>query len=105
MTEQPSTLYAKLLGQTAAITWEELQPFFARGTLLWVDAPHDLIEIAQALVENKQDKVAQWLSQNALSKLDDERASDLQARDPALWAVVVAPWVLAQEGVRGAQAH
>lgn len=37
MTEQPSTLYAKLLGETAAITWQELQPTFARGALLLVD--------------------------------------------------------------------
>ena len=33
MTEQTSTLYAKLLGETAMISWQELQPFFARGAL------------------------------------------------------------------------
>lgn len=33
MTEQTSTLYAKLLGETAVISWAELQPFFARGAL------------------------------------------------------------------------
>ena len=37
MTEEPSTLYAKLLGETASITWKELEPFFAKGALLWVD--------------------------------------------------------------------
>ncbi|PZR38356.1 MAG: DUF2288 domain-containing protein, partial [Ectopseudomonas oleovorans] len=29
MTDQSSTLYAKLLGETAPIRWQELQPFFA----------------------------------------------------------------------------
>jgi hypothetical protein len=37
MTQEPSTLYAKLLGETASITWKELEPFFAKGALLWVD--------------------------------------------------------------------
>jgi hypothetical protein len=97
MTEQPSTLYAKLLGETAAITWQELQPFFARGALLLVDGTQDLIEVAQAVAQNDKDKVAAWLAAGTLSKADDSRAEDLLNRDPELWAVVVAPWVLAQE--------
>ena len=39
MTQEPSTLYAKLLGETASISWKELEPFFAKGALLWVEAP------------------------------------------------------------------
>ncbi|WP_347506037.1 DUF2288 domain-containing protein [Pseudomonas anguilliseptica] len=97
MTEQPSTLYAKLLGETAAITWQELQPFFARGALLLVDGTQDLIEVAQAVALNDQEKVAAWLAAGILSKADDSRAEDLLNRNPELWAVVVAPWVLAQE--------
>ena len=97
MTEQPSTLYAKLLGETAPISWQELQPFFARGALLWVESTQDLIAAAQAVAENDQDKVATWLESGLLSKLDDARAEDLLARDPQLWAVVVAPWVMVQE--------
>lgn len=107
MTEQPSTLssrtlsssalYAKLLGETAAITWQELQPFFARGALLLVGATQDLIAVAQAVAENDQGKVSAWLASGQLKKIDDGCAADLLARDPALWAVVVAPWVLVQE--------
>jgi hypothetical protein len=97
MTEQPSTLYAKLLGETASITWQELQPFFARGALLLVDGAQDLIEVAQAVAQNDQEKVAAWLASGLLSKAEDSQAEDLLLRDPELWAVVVAPWVLAQE--------
>lgn len=97
MTEQPSTLYAKLLGETAPITWQELQPFFARGALLWVAGDLDLIAVAQAVAENDKDSVAAWLIQGLLSQVDDGCAEDLLARDPQLWAVVVAPWVLVQE--------
>ncbi|MES2821684.1 MAG: DUF2288 domain-containing protein [Pseudomonadota bacterium] len=97
MTEQPSTLSAKLLGETAAISWQELQPYFARGALLWVDGALDLIEVAQTLVENDQVRVAGWLAAQQLGKVEETRAQDLLARDPELWAVVVAPWVLVQE--------
>ena len=41
---ETSTLYATLLGQTAEISWQELQPHFAKGSLLRVDAEIDLIE-------------------------------------------------------------
>ncbi|MBB2497135.1 DUF2288 domain-containing protein [Aquipseudomonas ullengensis] len=97
MTEQPSTLYAKLLGETAPISWQELQPFFARGALLWVGAELDLVEVAQAVAEDDQGKVANWLTAGSLRKVEAEIAEDLLARDPKLWAVVVAPWVLVQE--------
>ena len=105
MTEQPSTLYAKLLGETAAITWQELQPFFARGALLLVDGAQDLIEVALAVAQNDEEKVAAWLAAGILSKADDSRAEDLLTRDPELWAVVVAPWVLAQERTPRAPLH
>ncbi|MBU1329216.1 MAG: DUF2288 domain-containing protein [Gammaproteobacteria bacterium] len=97
MSEQPSTLYAKLLGETASITWQELQPFFARGTVLWVEGTQDLVAMATALAENDQAQVQRWLEADVLGKLDDATAADLAERQPSLWAVVVAPWVLVQE--------
>nr|WP_259767632.1 DUF2288 domain-containing protein [Pseudomonas protegens] len=97
MTQEPSTLYAKLLGETASISWKELEPFFAKGALLWVDADLDLIEAAQAVAENQAQKVAAWLAEGKVEKLSATRASDLLERDPQLWAVVVSPWILTQE--------
>lgn len=105
MTEQASTLYAKLLGETAPITWEELQPFFARGALLWVEGKQDLIAVAEAVAENDEAKVAAWLQGGILRKVDDGLAADLLARDPSLWAVVVAPWVLVQERIEAPAVH
>ncbi|WQG59931.1 DUF2288 domain-containing protein [Pseudomonas sp. RTB3] len=97
MTKEASTLYAKLLGETAAITWSELQPFFARGALLWVEAPLDLIEAAEGMAEDNRDKVAAWLAAGHLGEVSATRALDLVERDPSLWAVVVSPWILIQE--------
>jgi hypothetical protein len=90
-------LYAKLLGETAAITWQELQPFFARGALLWVTPGMDLVEVAMAVAEDNGGQVGEWLQSAAISKVEARLAEDLLARDPQLWAVVVAPWVLIQE--------
>lgn len=105
MTEQPSTLYAKLLGETAPITWQELQPFFARGALLWVAGEQDLIEVALGVAEDDRAKVAAWLQAGLLVKVEESRAEDLLARDPQLWAVVVAPWVLIQERAAAPSVH
>lgn len=97
MKQEPSTLYAKLLGETASITWNELQPFFAKGALLWVEPSQDLIAVAQAFAENAEDRVASWLERTEVGKVSESKAMDLLERDPPLWAVVVAPWVLIQE--------
>lgn len=97
MTQQTSTLYAKLLGETARISWEELQPFFARGALLWVAPTLDLISVAEAMAENQHMRVSAWLEAGTLCKVSERHAADLLERDPQLWAVVVSPWVVFQE--------
>ncbi len=105
MADDASTLYAKLLGETAAITWQELQPFFARGALLQVAGEADLVEVAVAVAEDDQAKVAAWLTGGQLAKMPAEQAQDWLERDPDLWAVVVAPWVLVQERVAKLALH
>ncbi|WP_404854084.1 DUF2288 family protein, partial [Escherichia coli] len=48
------------------MSWAELQPFFARGALLQVDAALDLVEVAEALAGDDREKVAAWLSGGGL---------------------------------------
>lgn len=86
-----------MLGETAEISWKELEPFFAKGALLWVDAGLDLIEAAEAMAQDNREKVAAWLAANSLGEVSATRALDLVKRDPGLWAVVVSPWILIQE--------
>lgn len=97
MSQSLSPLYAKLLGETARISWQELQPFFARGALLRVAPGEDLVAIAEGLAEDDRERVAAWLAGGELCKVEAEHAQDFLARDPQLWAVVVAPWVVIQE--------
>jgi len=97
MSQEPSTLYAKLLGETAIIAWQELEPFFARGALLWVDPALDLIAVAQAVAQDDQPLFAGWLKAGQVEKVSATRAQGFVERDPTLWAVVVSPWVMIQE--------
>lgn len=101
MSEQRSTLYAKLLGETAPICWKELEPFFARGAVLHVEAGLNLVEVATVLSMDEKAQAAAWLADGSLSRLSTERAQDWVSRAPDLWAVVVAPWVLVQERTKG----
>ena len=97
MTQEPSTLYAKLLGETSTIEWNALQPFFAKGDLLWVEPGLDLIEAAQAVTQDDAAKVSAWMASGLLGRMTGEQALDVLERDPQLWAVVVSPWVMVQE--------
>lgn len=90
-------LYAKLLGETAAIDWEALQPFFAKGALLRVVPELDLVHAAAGMAKDDKPQVAAWLEQRLLEPLPAEEAQDWCERNPELWAVVVRPWVLVQE--------
>ena len=97
-------LYAKLLGETASISWAELQPFFARGALLWVNSELDLVAVALAVAQDDKASIATWLAAVQVGKLEAVQAADWLERDPQLWTVVVAPWVLVQERA-GAALH
>ncbi|MFR0674754.1 DUF2288 domain-containing protein [Enterobacterales bacterium AW_CKDN230030176-1A_HGKHYDSX7] len=97
MTDRTSTLYAKLLGETATIEWKALERFWAKGDLIWVDPSLDLIDVAAAMAENRQAAFAAWREAGTVGPLVVEQALDFQQRDPVLWAVVVSPFVLVQE--------
>ena len=97
MTE-PSETYAAIVGATAQIEWKDLEPHFARGELLVVDSALDLVEVAQALIEDDSTRVKDWMQNNQLSSASDQQAADWHERNPdTLWAVVIRPWVLVQE--------
>ncbi|HEY4296362.1 MAG TPA: DUF2288 domain-containing protein [Paraburkholderia sp.] len=93
----PSPLYAKLLGETARIDWQDLERFFAQGKLLSVARDLDLVSVAEAIASDDKDCVSAWLSSGLLERMPAGMAADYGQRKPELWAVVVAPWVCVQE--------
>lgn len=94
---ETATLHGKLNGETAKIQWRELQNFFARGMVFQVAGNLDLVQVAAAIAQDDKGAVEAWLAAGQLARVSDEQAQDWWSRDPDLWAVVVAPWILVQE--------
>ena len=92
-------LKIKLNKETAKIDWQELQPHYASGAVIAVANGIDLIEVACQLSLDNKEVVEQWLTEQAIAKVDDQQAALWFERQVTLWAVVVAPWVLVQEVV------
>jgi hypothetical protein len=93
---QDHPLYQHLAGEAGQITWQELQPHFARGVLVVVSDSLDLIEVATCIAQDDHDAVAGWSSQGQVVRATDDHARCWALSNPLLCAVVVAPWVLVQ---------
>lgn len=96
--EQRRTL---LHAQTAKIHWRELERHFARGAIVKVAAELERVEVAARMVEDDENALAEWLDRGKVVKASADDARDWSTRDPVLWAVVAAPWVLVQERAPG----
>jgi hypothetical protein len=97
VTEPAEILRAKLNGETAKVSWLEMQRHHARGVVVRVADELDLLEVAVAMAHDDGAAISRWMQAGLVGKVSDDEARDWLARDPALWSVVVAPWVLVQE--------
>jgi hypothetical protein len=97
MSEPIPDLHARLNAETARIAWSELHTFFARGVVIRVGAELDLVEVAARMAGDDKTTIGSWTARGLVTPVSDEQARDWFARNPMLWAVVVAPWVLVQE--------
>ena len=98
MPDEPTLTTAERLNlETARVDWPELERHFARGALLHVAPSLDLIDVATALVDDAADRVADWRADGLVVPASDSDARRWHEAGAALWAVVVAPFVLVQE--------
>lgn len=97
MTNDIEVMRATLNGETARIAWSELQTLFARGIVVQVDASLDLIDVAVQMALDDKNAIATWMEKKQVGKVNDETAQTWLERNPELWTVVVAPWILVQE--------
>lgn len=95
--EQDQDLKTKLLSETAKTEWRELERFFARGVLFWVDGSLDLLHVAIAMAEDDSKKIQQFMELGQLAKVRDEQAKKWLESQPLFWTVAVAPFVLIQQ--------
>jgi len=93
-------LRAKLNLETAQLGWPELERHFARGDVIKVAVGVDLVDAALHIAENNTASVEAWLAEGRIARAGIADAEDWHTRQPMFWAVVVAPWVLAQEAVK-----
>ena len=88
-----------LHAETARIQWQELEVHFARGMVIRVASELDLVKVAVDIANDNKPAVERWITAGQVEHLAMETARDWSERDPELWAVVVAPWVVVQERV------
>ncbi|RZU99158.1 DUF2288 domain-containing protein [Spiribacter vilamensis] len=99
MTDAEIPLETQLNTETGRVRWSELERHFARGVVVRVDAGIDLVAVAAAFVRDDEATVMEWMTAGQVRRAEAEDARDWVSRDPDLWAVVAAPWVLVQEPV------
>ncbi len=86
----------KLHSETAKICWHDLEPYFAKGSLLTVDASLDLIEVALDFAQDNASKIKGKIESMLIVPPSNDQARCWHANNVDFWAVVVAPYVLVQ---------
>ena len=87
----------KLLSETAKVSWQELEKFFAKGVVLQVSNTLDLVEVATQVACDDSQAVTKLMQAEELIELSVKQAKVWSKSDDGLWAVVVSPWVLVQQ--------
>lgn len=83
--------------ESGELAWRELLPHFARGVVVRVDSGLDLIQVAEAFRDDDSARVGGWMRSGAIARASDDDARRWTRAEPVFHAIVVAPWVLAQE--------
>lgn len=94
--DQLELLQAKLNAETGQLHWSELQRHFARGVVIHVAPPLDLVQVAARMAQDDAGAMGEWLQAGLVSRATTEDAAQWQRHGTQFWAVVVAPWVLVQ---------
>ena len=87
----------KLNLETSKIAWTELQRFFAGGYTLFVSTDLDLLEVAEAMADDRVEQLQRWVDAGLVSGVSDQQAKAWLVSEAIVWAVVIRPWVLVQE--------
>ncbi len=86
----------ELNAETAKISWQELQRFFANGSTIYVSPELDIIDVAMEICHDNKAKIEQWMSDKSVGQVSDDQAIEWLEADATVWSLVVKPWVLVQ---------
>lgn len=95
--ESETSLKEKLHSETAKMSWLELQPFFAKGSVLHIEQDLDLIEIAVKFAQDQADQLKPLFDSARIGPPSNDLARQWYDQQASLWSVVVAPFVLVQQ--------
>ena len=98
LTQRRDRLFAEYLSQTARIPWRDLQTYYAGGSVVYVAAELDLVDVAVQLGLDNTAAFEQWIAAGTVAPVSDQQALLWYESERELWAVVAAPWVLVQDG-------
>lgn len=97
MNDPDDEIRSDLIKQTARISWQELERFFANGSAIAVDDGLDLIDVAMAMRKDNSDAIKGWMKDGKLGQVSDQQAMAWHENNASPWAVVVKPWILIQD--------
>ncbi len=97
MEQQELTPRQRFEQELAPIGFDELQKHFAKGLLIKVAEPLNIIDVAVEIHADNATQVENWVNEAALIRAHDEHARQWLASRTRFNAVTVAPWVLVQE--------
>ncbi len=89
-------LRATLHSETARMSWNELQPFFAKGSTVFVSPDLDLIEVGMRFSRDDVRALSRWMDKGQVAPVQDDQACVWHANKSQLWALVIKPFVLVQ---------
>lgn len=90
-------LRTELNAETGKLAWPELQPHYARGSVVKVAGELDLVAVAECMVRDDTAAIRGWMDAGQISRADEDDARRWHESRAIFWAVVTAPWVLVQE--------
>ena len=82
---------ARINGETAKITWQELQRFFAQGHALAVSHKLDLVEVAYQIPVDNKVQLEAWMEAGHVDVVSDTQALGWLEANALMWSVVVRP--------------
>jgi hypothetical protein len=97
MSDSDNKIDQGILGETAKISWKELQFFFAAGKAIYVSTELDLVNVATQIKNDNKNVVEKWMQSNLVMPVPDDKAKKWYEEDITVWAVVIKPWVLVQQ--------
>lgn len=97
MSQDKEELIAQLNTETAKLSWNELEPHFARGSVIRVNKGLDLIKVAAVIAQDDKESLKDWLDTGEVGNASTDDAKGWSACESEFWAVVVAPFVIVQE--------